>query len=71
MTAYSASKGAVIAFTRAAAAEVGLTRHPGQLHCARMGGPPFNAPAISYMGGPGHAARQDQPGRPARPPGHT
>ena len=52
MTAYSASKGAVIAFTRAAAAE--LASLDIRVNCIAPGwvDTPFNAPAISYMGGP-------------------
>ena len=51
MTAYSASKGAVIAFTRAAAAELAV--HNIRVNCISPGwvDTPFNEPAISYMGG--------------------
>ena len=51
MTAYSASKGAVIAFTRAAAAE--LAPYNIRVNCIAPGwvDTPFNEPAISYMGG--------------------
>lgn len=51
MTAYSASKGAIIAFTRALAAE--LAPHKIRVNCICPGwiDTPFNRPAIDYMGG--------------------
>ena len=51
MTAYSASKGAIIAFTRALAAE--LASDNIRANCVCPGGvdTPFNEPAIEFMGG--------------------
>ncbi len=51
MTAYSASKGAIIAFTRALAEE--LAPHKIRVNCICPGwiNTPFNEPAIEYMGG--------------------
>lgn len=52
LTAYSASKGAIVAFTKALAPE--LAPHGIRVNCVCPGwiDTPFNKPAIDYMGGP-------------------
>lgn len=57
MTAYSASKGAVIAFTRALAAELAPMRIRVNCICPGWVDTPFNQPAIDFMGG---RARQEE-----------
>ena len=56
MTAYSASKGAIVAFTKALA-ELGGGRHRVNAMCPGWIDTPFNQPAIDFMGG---RAAQDQ-----------
>lgn len=51
MTAYSASKGAIIAFTRALAAELASDRIRVNAICPGWIDTPFNQPAIDFMGG--------------------
>lgn len=51
MTAYSASKGAVIAFTRALSTELAPDRIRVNCVCPGWIDTPFNQPAIEYMGG--------------------
>jgi NAD(P)-dependent dehydrogenase (short-subunit alcohol dehydrogenase family) len=51
MTAYSASKGAIIAFTKALAAELGPDRIRVNSVCPGWIDTPFNKPAIDFMGG--------------------
>jgi NAD(P)-dependent dehydrogenase (short-subunit alcohol dehydrogenase family) len=51
MTAYSASKGAVVAFTRALAAELAPDRIRVNCVCPGWIDTPFNQPAIDFMGG--------------------
>jgi NAD(P)-dependent dehydrogenase (short-subunit alcohol dehydrogenase family) len=52
LTAYAASKGAIVAFTKALAPE--LAPHGIRVNCICPGwiDTPFNRPAIDYMGGP-------------------
>jgi NAD(P)-dependent dehydrogenase (short-subunit alcohol dehydrogenase family) len=52
LTAYAASKGAIVAFTKALAPE--LAPHGIRVNCVCPGwiDTPFNRPAIDYMGGP-------------------
>jgi NAD(P)-dependent dehydrogenase (short-subunit alcohol dehydrogenase family) len=57
MTAYSASKGAVIAFTVALALELAPDRIRVNAICPGWVETPFNQPAIDFMGG---RARQDE-----------
>ena len=51
MTAYSASKGAIVAFTKALAAEVAPDRIRVNCVCPGWIDTPFNQPAIDFMGG--------------------
>ena len=51
MTAYSATKGAVIAFTTALAMELAGDRIRVNAVCPGWVDTPFNDPAISFMGG--------------------
>jgi NAD(P)-dependent dehydrogenase (short-subunit alcohol dehydrogenase family) len=51
MTAYSASKGAIIAFTRALAAELAPDNIRANCVCPGWIDTPFNEPAIEFMGG--------------------
>jgi NAD(P)-dependent dehydrogenase (short-subunit alcohol dehydrogenase family) len=51
MTAYSASKGAIIAFTKALAAELAPDRIRVNTICPGWIDTPFNQPAIDFMGG--------------------
>lgn len=51
MTAYSASKGAIIAFTRALAAELAPDNIRANCVCPGWVDTPFNEPAIEFMGG--------------------
>lgn len=51
MTAYSASKGAIVAFTRALAAELAKDRIRVNCICPGWIDTPFNDPAIRFMGG--------------------
>lgn len=51
MTAYSASKGAIIAFTKALAAELGPEGIRVNSVCPGWIDTPFNQPAIDFMGG--------------------
>jgi dihydroanticapsin dehydrogenase len=51
MTAYSASKGAVIAFTTALAMELAGDRIRVNVICPGWVDTPFNNPAIAFMGG--------------------
>ena len=51
MTAYSASKGAIIAFTRALAEELALDNIRANSVCPGWIDTPFNEPAIEFMGG--------------------
>ena len=51
MTAYSASKGAVVAFTKALAAELAADNIRVNCVCPGWIDTPFNRPAIEFMGG--------------------
>jgi NAD(P)-dependent dehydrogenase (short-subunit alcohol dehydrogenase family) len=51
-TAYSASKGAIIAFSRTLAGELAPDGIRVNAMCPGFVDTPFNAPAIEYMGGP-------------------
>jgi dihydroanticapsin dehydrogenase len=51
MTAYSASKGAIIAFTRALAEELAPDNIRANSVCPGWIDTPFNEPAIEFMGG--------------------
>jgi NAD(P)-dependent dehydrogenase (short-subunit alcohol dehydrogenase family) len=51
MTAYSASKGAIVAFTKALAAELAPDRIRVNCMCPGWIDTPFNQPAIDFMGG--------------------
>ena len=51
MTAYSASKGAIIAFTRALAEELAPDKIRANSVCPGWIDTPFNEPAIEFMGG--------------------
>ena len=51
MTAYSASKGAIVAFTTALAAELAPDRIRVNCMCPGWIDTPFNQPAIDFMGG--------------------
>jgi NAD(P)-dependent dehydrogenase (short-subunit alcohol dehydrogenase family) len=51
MTAYSASKGAIIAFTRALAEELATDNIRANSVCPGWIDTPFNEPAIEFMGG--------------------
>jgi dihydroanticapsin dehydrogenase len=70
-TAYSASKGAVIAFTKALALELAPDGIRVNAICPGWVDTPFNAPAIAMLGGPEAQARIVQEsvplGRQARP----
>lgn len=57
MTAYSASKGAIVAFTTALAAELAPDRIRVNCMCPGWIDTPFNQPAIDFMGG---RANQDE-----------
>jgi dihydroanticapsin dehydrogenase len=57
MTAYSASKGAIVAFTKALAAELGPDGIRANALCPGWVDTPFNQPAIDFMGGPDEQAR--------------
>ena len=52
MTAYSASKGAIVAFSKALAAEVAPDGIRVNAICPGWVDTPFNQPAITFMGGP-------------------
>ena len=52
MTAYSASKGAIVAFSKALAAEVAPDGIRVNAICPGWVDTPFNQPAIAFMGGP-------------------
>ena len=52
MTAYSASKGAIVAFSKALAAEVARDGIRVNAICPGWVDTPFNQPAIAFMGGP-------------------
>jgi dihydroanticapsin dehydrogenase len=52
-TAYAASKGAIIAFSRTLAAELAPDGIRVNVMCPGFVDTPFNDPAIEYMGGPG------------------
>jgi dihydroanticapsin dehydrogenase len=54
MTAYSASKGAIIAFTRALAEELAPDNIRANSVCPGWIDTPFNEPAIEFMGGRAH-----------------
>jgi len=72
MTAYCASKGAVIAFTRALAVELASDNIRANTLCPGWVDTPFNDPVISFQGGPNaHAeivAASVPLGREAAPP---
>jgi NAD(P)-dependent dehydrogenase (short-subunit alcohol dehydrogenase family) len=51
MTAYSASKGAIIAFTRALAGELAPDNIRANCVCPGWVDTPFNEPAFEFMGG--------------------
>jgi dihydroanticapsin dehydrogenase len=72
MTAYCASKGAVIAFTRALAVELASDNIRANTLCPGWVDTPFNDPVISFQGGPNaHAeivAASVPLGREASPP---
>lgn len=52
LTGYSASKGAIVAFTKALAAELAPDRIRVNAICPGWVDTPFNQPAIDFMGGP-------------------
>ena len=70
MTAYSASKGAVIAFGTALAMELAKDNIRVNTICPGWVDTPFNQPAIDFMGGPGAAGEGGSANRAARPPGY-
>jgi NAD(P)-dependent dehydrogenase (short-subunit alcohol dehydrogenase family) len=71
LTAYCASKGAIVAFTRALAVEVAAKGIRANVLCPGFIDTSFNAPVIAYMGGDQKVAeniRRDVPlGRQGRP----